>query len=366
MNSSNPKTMAIPKKPPTAASRSTRDKMPRSLLLLLFLVVVWFGVYLTFGQPPKTTKVEITSEKSSFFPTQQYLDIFDPNDAPIIAQHYEQLIVKYATELQTEFKRGREFSKIRDPTKCTGSIGQIEASMLYIMIRENKPNHVVEIGALCGVSTRWILSALRENGVGKLSSFDLHDYAPTYIAKEYSEPNRWDFYQLDIFDHLKTEAGQLIAQEIDLFFIDALHQNSFAQVYTKQLLAKSPRRVSVFVHDIYSPFIIYPYKICQKDLTEETLQQELDCVNRVAKNLTATQFKGADLFYGPTQAGGEGYELMNWLARTGRSSGVVTFSPYAAPEFARLIFTALRENGLEFRQINNPAVFFEMHPLTNV
>ena len=81
--------------------------------------------------------------------------------------------------------------------------------------------------------------------------------------------------------------------------------------------------------------------------------------------MRATEFtrrQGTDTFYGPTQAGGEGAELTSWLARTGRSRGLVTFSPYAAPEFSRHVFKAFRHAGLDFSQINNPSIFFELQP----
>ena len=142
----------------------------------------------------------------------------------------------------------------------------IEAAMLYVMIREDKPSHVVEIGALCGSSTRWILEALEVNGKGKLSSFDLHSFSTEYMEEKHEKEGRWNFYQKDVFEFLETAEGKAMEKEIDLFFIDALHRNSFAQVYTQRMLAAHPHRVSVFVHDIYAPFLIPPYKECQKTL----------------------------------------------------------------------------------------------------
>jgi len=308
------------------------------------------------------SSVSLRSNKSSFF-SPGYLDVFDKGHSVILAEHYTKLIGRYAEELKLEFKESERFSKITKESThvCKGQIGRVEASMLYIMIRENKPQHVVEIGALCGSSTRWILAALRKNGFGKLTTFDLSRVAPKFIEKQYSEPNRWNFHEEDAFTYFKKRKGRKLVAEIDLFFIDALHRNFFAKIYTQELLAKSPGRSSVFCHDIYSPFLIPPYKKCQKELTEKTIAEEISCINQVAKNLT-DGYGGADLFYGPSQPGGEGYELMNWLARTGRSSGVVTFSPYAAPDFAAAIFAAFRANGMDFSQINNPAVFFELRP----
>jgi hypothetical protein len=149
------------------------------------------------------------------------------------------------------------------------------------------------------------------------------------MEQSHVDAGRWNFYHRDVFDFLKTSQGQELQKEFDLFFIDALHRNYFAQIYTKELLAKHRHRVSVFVHDIYAPFLIPPYKECQIDLSITNFKKEIACVIEKAKQITASpEFKGMDIFYGPTQPGGEGSELISWLARTGRSNGLITFSPY--------------------------------------
>lgn len=90
----------------------------------------------------------------------------------------------------------------------------IEAAMLYVMIREDQPSHVMEIGTLCGSSTRWILDALKMNGKGKLSTFDLHDFSKEYMEQSHIDEGRWDFYHQDVFDSLKTKQGEDMQREI--------------------------------------------------------------------------------------------------------------------------------------------------------
>jgi predicted O-methyltransferase YrrM len=302
-------------------------------------------------------------QRSSFFPQQKYFDVFNENDAPEIAKHYAGLVKKYESELRDQRKRHIEFWAGKTNTdRCVGRVGMIEASMLYIMIREDKPSHVLEIGALCGTSTRWILDALKINGKGMLSTFDLHDWSKEYMDKSHVEEGRWDFHFEDVFKFLKTRKGKKMQETIDLFFIDALHRNSFAQVYTRELLAAHPHRVSVFVHDIYAPFLIPPYKECQQKMDLATYKDEIKCVTEKAKKIAASkEYHGIDIFYGPTQPGGEGGELTSWLARTGRSNGIVTFSPYAAPTFAMQVIKAFQDAKIPINQINNPAVFFELN-----
>jgi len=71
-------------------------------------------------------------------------------------------------------------------------------------------------------------------------------------------------------------------------------------------------------------------------------------------------YRGVDTFYGPTQAGGEGSELLSWLARTGRSNGLITFSLYAASDFSGKIIALYTNHVMEMTSyISNPAAFFE-------
>ena len=309
-----------------------------------------------------------SSSSSTFFPKTSYFDVFSAEDAIPIAAHYATLLEKYKDEIVHQWKDSDEFwkkaAKETDTSRCVGRVGKIEGTMLYIMIREDKPSHVFEVGALCGASTRYILEALEKNGKGKLSTFDLHDYSLDYMHKRHTEQNRWEFHYVDVFDYIATPGGRQMLKDIDLIFIDALHTNEFAQKYTTEILAKHKRRVSVFVHDIYAPFLIPPYKKCQKTLSVGDLGDETHCIEQTAKEITASKaYYHRDTFYGPTQAGGEGSELLSWLARTGRSKGIVTFSPYAAPNFSAKIRALYNSHGMEMNAINNPAIFFEMNPL---
>mmetsp|Transcript_41122 Transcript_41122/g.132736 ORF Transcript_41122/g.132736 Transcript_41122/m.132736 type:complete len:180 (-) Transcript_41122:293-832(-) len=134
--------------------------------------------------------------------------------------------------------------------------------MLYIMIREHKPAETIEIGALCGSSTRWILAALERNGHGHLTTYDLHDYTPSFVNRSFAPSvlkHRWSFVQGDAIAALDKDD---VPFDAELLFIDALHRNSFAQLYTDRLLRKAAAAIShplpVFVHDIFSPFMIQP------------------------------------------------------------------------------------------------------------
>ena len=275
--------------------------------------------------------------KPSFFMKEQ-LDPLSEADAPVVAAHYTGLVEKYRIELDTQRQQAQQFIQVQAAQKaksglvCKGQIGAVEAAMLYIMIREHKPAETIEIGALCGSSTRWILAALERNGHGHLTTYDLHDYTPSFVNRSFAPSvlkHRWSFVQGDAIAALDKDD---VPFDAELLFIDALHRNSFAQLYTDRLLRKAAAAIShplpVFVHDIFSPFMIPAFKHCQTDMSLATLRTEVDCIRRAAK---ATSGNRLDLLYSEKQPGGEGIELMAWLARTARSKAFVTFSMYAAP-----------------------------------
>ena len=67
-----------------------------------------------------------------------------------------------------------------------GSYGEIylkEAEYLYIILRIVKPEIVVETGVAAGMSSAFILKALKDNGMGVLYSIDLPNYELNYFPK---------------------------------------------------------------------------------------------------------------------------------------------------------------------------------------
>lgn len=56
-----------------------------------------------------------------------------------------------------------------------GSMWEVEAQVIYALIRAVKPNHVLEFGRNAGCSTTHIVAALHKNGSGRLTSVDIGD-----------------------------------------------------------------------------------------------------------------------------------------------------------------------------------------------
>lgn len=284
-------------------------------------------------------------EPGEFFPSKNW-DVQD--DGLQVAEHFGAIVRDHSNELQSEMKLSREYSERR---ACHGTLGEIEAAMLYLLIRLTKPRRVLEVGALCGYSTRWILAALARNRFGHLDSYDLRDVVTRVITKNL---DRWSFQKKDI--------ATAKLPDYDVIFIDALHMNRFAKMYTRHILGPVNKTIPVVVHDIYNPLMMPPYKHCHGGGTIASFDSEVKCMQDVAANWTQ-RHRADDFLYGPTQPSGEGQELLAWLARTSRSaSSMITFQPYNAPTFAftlRDIF--ITEKILDTSSLlNNPAAFFKL------
>ncbi len=123
-------------------------------------------------------------------------------------------------------------------TGIKAQLDDIEAELTYLRLRETRPATVVELGALHGWSTSWILRALRDNEFGHLHSYDItaHASVPAELA------SRWSFAQGDAREaKLPEDTGYL--------FVDAAHTASFARWYLAEVFPGVSCPVSV--HDVF-------------------------------------------------------------------------------------------------------------------
>lgn len=70
----------------------------------------------------------------------------------------------------------------------TGRLGDEEGMRLYALVRELKPETLVETGVCNGFSTAFLLLALDRNGVGELHSLDL----PDVVGEVYDPGTFWE------------------------------------------------------------------------------------------------------------------------------------------------------------------------------
>jgi hypothetical protein len=105
-----------------------------------------------------------------------------------------------------------------------GDAGLVRA--IWCLVRHLKPNKIVETGVAHGVTSRFILEALKRNGTGYLWSIDLPPIEKDWqkqvgVAVGDSFANRWSYIKGSSrrqLPKLLTRLGQ-----IDLFIHDSLH-----------------------------------------------------------------------------------------------------------------------------------------------
>lgn len=82
-----------------------------------------------------------------------------------------------------------------DNYPCVFDIGCGTTWALYVHVRSAKPNHVLETGVANGVSSFFILHALRSKGSGLLHSIDVSSDVGRLLTKD--ERQNWDLHVLD-------------------------------------------------------------------------------------------------------------------------------------------------------------------------
>jgi hypothetical protein len=150
----------------------------------------------------------------------------------------------YASDLGAVVEQQRAFLAANRET-VTPQLDDLEAEITYLLLREYKPAHVVEIGTFYGWSTTWILSALRDNGSGHLDSFDMVDHVRTTVPSELAG-DRWTFHQGDVREKLDE-----MPVGTDYLFVDADHGRAFGRWYLANLFPRMTSGIPVSVHDVY-------------------------------------------------------------------------------------------------------------------
>lgn len=128
-------------------------------------------------------------------------------------------------------------------------LDDVEAELTYLFVRDRAPRTVVELGALHGWSTTWILRALRDNertgAGGALHSFDLVDRAARTVPDDLAA-GRWTFHHGDVRANLRE-----FPDDIGYLFIDAAHTAGFARWYIERVFPRVPPGTPVSVHDVF-------------------------------------------------------------------------------------------------------------------
>lgn len=153
-----------------------------------------------------------------------------------------QLYLKYQEPLARVRDEQRRLHRERG---MKAQLDDVEAELTYLLLRDTRPASVVEIGCLHGWSTSWILSALRDNGTGTLTSFDRIDNARRNVPAELAGDGRWTFVHGNVYEEHEA------IPETDYLFIDAAHSAAFARWYLRTLFPRLVRGTRVSVHDVF-------------------------------------------------------------------------------------------------------------------
>ena len=124
-------------------------------------------------------------------------------------------------------------------------LDDLEAEVTYLLLRELRPQTVVEISPDGGWSTTWLLSALKDNGSGRLFSYDIFDHCTRTVPHELSE-GRWTFVQGDVRGQLSQ-----LPPRIDFLFLDSAHSAAFADWYLRELFPRLAPGTPIAIHDIF-------------------------------------------------------------------------------------------------------------------
>ncbi|MFX0142112.1 MAG: class I SAM-dependent methyltransferase, partial [Candidatus Hodarchaeota archaeon] len=124
-------------------------------------------------------------------------------------------------------------------------LDDIEAEIVYLLIREFKPENIVEISPGSGWSSSWILNAIKDNKHGNLYSYDIIDKAQKFLPKNLASYS-WNFFQGDIKKNLNK-----LPDKIDYLFIDSDHSAKFCLWYIEKLFPKLKNNTLISVHDVF-------------------------------------------------------------------------------------------------------------------
>ncbi len=231
-------------------------------------------------------------------------------EGPPSVESLSLLYKRYADDLGRVRDAQRAFLQERGK-KMKAQLDDFEAEITYLLLRELRPESVVEIGTFYGWSTMWILSALRDNGTGHLYSFDIVDNVVRNVPEQLSG-DRWTFTKGDVREHMDRLPAQT-----DYLFIDADHGSRFAHWYIDNLFPAVPSGTPTSVHDVFHGARVKPFS--------------------------------------------EGAVVVKWLAR----NGIEFFTPShsKAPQVGGQLAAVKRELGLDTpvrESRDNPMIYFNL------
>lgn len=156
-------------------------------------------------------------------------------------EHATRLYRTYAEDLRAVVDQQRA---LLAATRLTPQLDDVEAELTYLALRDHRPDTVMELGTFHGWSTTWILRALRDNGRGRLHSFDRVETVLRNVSPELAD--RWTFVPGDVAANLTA-----VPPDVGYLFVDADHGRRFARWYLAHLFPRVAAGTPVSVHDVF-------------------------------------------------------------------------------------------------------------------
>lgn len=131
------------------------------------------------------------------------------------------------------------------------AFSDMDGEMLYMLIREGRPETVFEVSPNAGWSTNYLLAALTKNGKGMLHSFDIIEKMNGKPFEQVIRENQCalcDQKRLTVYIGDAREEVKKVQGDIDFMLIDSCHEAWFAEWYVAHLFPRVNGQV--FVQDI--------------------------------------------------------------------------------------------------------------------
>lgn len=161
-------------------------------------------------------------------------------------------MLRFRGEQDTLWNRGEEGSPVfhHGWLMHAASIEYEMGQMLMSLVKDRKPNTIVEIGTNIGYSTSCLLLAALENGKGTVTTFDIEDVQVTY-----KDMIAWKVLGLPT-DNLKvvtepTWATDKLPTAIDFVFHDASHDVEPTKLEVERLAPLITKEGVMAFHDIF-------------------------------------------------------------------------------------------------------------------
>ncbi|MDA2918677.1 class I SAM-dependent methyltransferase [Desulfobacterota bacterium AH_259_B03_O07] len=130
-------------------------------------------------------------------------------------------------------------------------LADVEGEVMYMLIREKRPELIFEISPNYGWSTNYILSALTANPKGVVHSFEILpkiNGKPTEQIIRQNQHPLWDQERLIVHIGDARDMTPKVEGKIDFLFLDSCHEDWFANWYINSLFPRVEG--TILIHDI--------------------------------------------------------------------------------------------------------------------